>query len=76
MKILLVNFMEREARFVLDRWPKKAFCIKLDDKTKASDVTDELKAKADAIIARENSDGELETKYNNFNLKTLEGTDI
>lgn len=76
MKIEKVNWLGREARFVLFKWPQKTFCIKLDDKTTAKEVTDELKVKADVITTRENTDQELQDKYNSFNLKALEGTDL
>lgn len=70
MKITKVNYMEEEARFCIEEFPKQTFCIALEGKTTTKEVTDELKAMIPTKVDH------TEEIYNNLNLKNLEGTDI
>ena len=69
MKIKLVNYIDGEARFVMEELPTKSFCIKLKSTTTIGQVTDELKA----MLPKEDT---TEQTFNDLDLKSLEGTDI
>ncbi len=69
MKIKLVNYIDGEARFVMEEMPTKSFCIKLEGTTTIEQVTDELKA----MLPKEDT---TEQTFNTLKLKELEGTDI
>lgn len=69
MKIIKVNYMEGEARFVIEGRPNDTYCIKLKDQTTTKEVTDKLKTMVP-------EDDIAEQLYNNLNLKDLEGTEI
>lgn len=71
MKILIVNYMPGEARFVIGGFPKTTFCISLEGKTTVKQVTDELKATVEAKAVNT-----AEQTFNDLNLKSLVGTDI
>jgi len=68
MKITIVNYMNGEARFVFEEFPKRTFCVSLKDKTTKKQVVDKLKSMMPSPDASEK-------KFNDLKLKDLEGTD-
>ena len=87
MKILTVNYIDGEVRFIIEgvtgtslsienKIPKKTehpkvFCIKLTAVSTVNSVKNELKA----MLALEQPDN-TEQAFNDLNLKGLEGSDI
>lgn len=71
MKILKVNYMPGEARFVIEGFPNTTFVVELKTKVKKKDVIDSLLSEIGKIYF-DNS----EQKYTDFKLKSLEGTDL
>lgn len=69
MKIIKVNYMTGEARFVLEGFPEKSICIKLEGKTSRKEITNELKARLPKPDAEEQ-------KFKDLKIKNLEGTEI
>ena len=75
MKIMLVNYMPGEARFVIEGIPKVTFCVPLKGKIKQKQVLDELKAKVDDFILIEYEKDQKQV-YKDLKIKDLEGTDL
>jgi hypothetical protein len=69
MKILKCNYKNGEALIVFEEFPKRTYCVPLDNVTTVKDVTDNLKSRLPSADA-------LEEKFNNLNLKSLEGSDV
>ena len=70
MKITKVNYMDGEARFLIDGNTKQTFCIKLDDKHTKKDIKDLLKA---MVPNKEKTPKEI---YNELDIKSLEGEEL
>ena len=69
MKIIKVNYINGEARFVLEEFPKKTFCIKLTNQNTIKEVTDKLKT----MIPQPDISEDL---FDSLNLKSLEGSEL
>ena len=73
MNILKVNYINGEARFIVEGYPKSTFCVKLENQTTVKEITDELKAMVQKKIDAATNPQEI---YQDLNIKNLEGTDI
>jgi len=71
MKIKKVNYMKGEARFIIDEIKDTTFVVELDYKIKKKDVTDDLESQVSEYIFDDTKE-----KYDDWNIKELEGTDI
>ena len=72
MKIKIIKYINGGARIVLEEYPTMTFCHKLTPTTTQQEIIDDIKAKVDVLKAN----AMAEEKFNNLNLKNLEGTDI